>query len=511
RLLFEWAVLARNGSYRGIQLGIWEGGKARYVVKMSALKGKSLRTARFAPDGCNFLYQCDGELWWSDLRGRYQRKVLNGISAFTVWHPTKYALRLLREAKDAESELNALIDAVPWGNEVRKVGFTNAHLQRVRHAIANRIVHLVNAIEGKPLRMPKRRRLKLRISLLPPTSALAKPVPTIVIPRVDTPPSIDGKLDDACWRVAGIASQFREHLTGEPMPREIQTYALAGFDMQALYVAFVCAERDIARVRAPRTGRDPHGIWIDDSVELFVAHPHERSRYAHFIVNAAGALYDEVGQDVSWNANVRVATNRKSVALPRALVDLRGRAWCVEMAIPWRELPFKFSPRNDGASLLINFCRNHNTGANEVAHSAWSATFGWFHNPDRFGIAILQRGDISVQLVEVPRLWGRQNLTVQLINCVAQRKVVKVSAYVKSARASSWRRHISVPLESRGHSTVRIPLTLSDVGDVVIILRVKSDDVVSEIPIATRIPQPIEATAPVVFAKDGVARIGWQI
>ena len=69
------------------------------------------------------------------------------------------------------------------------------------------------------------------------------------------------------------------------MPRVATTVRLLR-DAGRLYVAFDCAEPDLARVVARRRGHD-QDVWTDDSVEMFLR---LGGRNHHFIANPAGVI-----------------------------------------------------------------------------------------------------------------------------------------------------------------------------------------------------------------------------
>jgi hypothetical protein len=87
---------------------------------------------------------------------------------------------------------------------------------------------------------------------------------------------------------------------------------------------------------------------MDESVEVFLASPDSPERYAHFIINARGTVYDELCFDVGWNTEITVATR----------TDAQG--WTAEIAIPWKSLPFDVDLNaTDEPLLRLNLGRNH--------------------------------------------------------------------------------------------------------------------------------------------------------
>jgi len=93
----------------------------------------------------------------------------------------------------------------------------------------------------------------------------------LVCRRVKTPPKIDGILDDPCWLEADhTKSAFIQLGTKNPNRRQMVVYVL--FDDQKLYLAYVCEEPELKKIRM-RKGTGPmrrfEKIWQDDCVEGF--------------------------------------------------------------------------------------------------------------------------------------------------------------------------------------------------------------------------------------------------
>jgi hypothetical protein len=180
-------------------------------------------------------------------------------------------------------------------------------------------------------------------------------------------PTIDGKLDDACWKDAGLRGVWVDVYTG--MPAKPQSRAFITYDAKNVYVAFLNPEANMKDLVADTTTRDGQ-TWNDDSNELFIDPTAGRKDYFQFIVNTAEVLYDGQGRDGGFDSKC-VAKVHKGEA-----------AWSLEMAIPLSELGVKGSPA--GQTWTANFCRNRQTQGQAEA-SAWSDTGESFHNPEAFG------------------------------------------------------------------------------------------------------------------------------
>ena len=196
---------------------------------------------------------------------------------------------------------------------------------------------------------------------------VVQPLPSVEVPTTKTPPTIDGKLGDAVWQSAARVEIAVTELAGEVThPAE----ALLAYDSKSLYVAFRCAEswpNDICAEVVEHDGP----VFQDDSVEIFLAPGGEKSDYAQFAVNTIGTRYDKKGFVISWNPEWEAA------------VDATEDEWTVEAAIPFASLGIP--PPKPGDSWRANFCRNRVLGGIEAENMCWSATYGSFHTPTRFG------------------------------------------------------------------------------------------------------------------------------
>ena len=157
------------------------------------------------------------------------------------------------------------------------------------------------------------------------TGPTHKGLPTLLIPKPAAGPTLDGKLDDACWK-AIEPLDFRL-LDGTPAKPKQPTWAKLAATDSTLYVAFRCADAEMPRLISRQRERDAN-VWEDDSVEVFLKPGPEPTRdYHHLIVNPEGSFLDDfAGDAAAWQASVKIATAR----------DADG--WSVEVAIPFSEL-----------------------------------------------------------------------------------------------------------------------------------------------------------------------------
>ena len=84
----------------------------------------------------------------------------------------------------------------------------------------------------------------------------------------DSPPKIDGTLNDSCWQKAAQSRGFVQYgpLPGEPASHATTVYLV--YDRNRLYVGFECFKDDMNRLAANSTRRDAR-FFSDDYVEVF--------------------------------------------------------------------------------------------------------------------------------------------------------------------------------------------------------------------------------------------------
>jgi len=160
------------------------------------------------------------------------------------------------------------------------------------------------------------------------------------------PPVIDGRLDDAAWRQAPVASGFVqvEPREGEPATEATEVRVL--YDDEALYVAIRARDRTPKAIAAQLTRRDQPSH--SDRVHVIIDSYHDRRTAFHFGVNPLGVKmdlyrYEDTREDIGWDAVWEVATT----------IDDEG--WTAEFRIPLSQLRFSGAPLQDWG---INFARD---------------------------------------------------------------------------------------------------------------------------------------------------------
>ncbi len=183
--------------------------------------------------------------------------------------------------------------------------------------------------------------------------------------RIETPPIIDGKLDDVCWQNSaktGELIQF-EPQNGEPATQPTIIYL--GYDANNLYVAFECFKTNMDKLAANLTRRDSF-FFSDDHVEILIdTFLDGRNCYA-FALNPLGTQTDR--RLINEGSNRRTGQSMIGTAISWD-GDWQGQAskgtdkWTAEFAIPFASL--RFSKKTEIATWGINFWRNDEAPAEE--------------------------------------------------------------------------------------------------------------------------------------------------
>ncbi len=169
-----------------------------------------------------------------------------------------------------------------------------------------------------------------------PRPAARYPVPmpsdtSAVAVRATVPPVIDGRDDDAVWRVAPPITAFQEWSPTEGTAPRFRTEAKVAYDAANIYVfvrAYDPHPDSIIRILERRDTPTP-----SDMIWLFVDSYHDRRTGYEFAVNAAGvkldqAIYDDGTEDLAWDGVWDVATR----------IDSLG--WTAEFRIPLSQLRY---------------------------------------------------------------------------------------------------------------------------------------------------------------------------
>ena len=166
-----------------------------------------------------------------------------------------------------------------------------------------------------------------------PESLLSKTTHAV---RVDSPPTIDGLLDDSVWEKAiPVTDLIQTEPDNLAKPTEFTEVRIV-YDDDALYFAFRCHDSEPKKIMRRLARRDE---WLEagndnsDWIGIGVDPQNDDITGYVFIVNAAGVkmdlfIPDDENYDPSWNAvwDAKVSSNENG--------------WAAEMAVPFSVFQF---------------------------------------------------------------------------------------------------------------------------------------------------------------------------
>ncbi|HET7456190.1 MAG TPA: DUF5916 domain-containing protein [Gemmatimonadaceae bacterium] len=149
--------------------------------------------------------------------------------------------------------------------------------------------------------------------------------------RADRAPVIDGREDDAVWRVAPATSEFVEFSPAEGKAPRFRTEFKAAYDDRNLYVFVRAFDPHPDSIMTALTRRDVRGP--SDQLKVMVDSYHDRRSGFEFAVNPVGvkrdyAMYNDRDEDGSWDGVWDAGTR----------VDSAG--WTAEFRIPFSQLRY---------------------------------------------------------------------------------------------------------------------------------------------------------------------------
>ncbi len=196
------------------------------------------------------------------------------------------------------------------------------------------------------------------------------PIYVYPCPKAETPPEIDGKLDDAVWQQAPLVSGFT--LFGTDQPVNPQTSFRLLWDDQFLYLGVHCDEPQMDKISPVKYAQDEQAIFSSETIEFFVDPDHTHDLYYQLAFNVSGSLYDGERMATSWNSGARVRT------------FWGPDFWTAEFAVSWEAL--KARPH---AGKIVGFNVNRDRNIGQKVWATWARVRDGFHDPERFAHLVL--------------------------------------------------------------------------------------------------------------------------
>ena len=182
--------------------------------------------------------------------------------------------------------------------------------------------------------------------------------PTLVIPRVDSPPLFEDFLD---MSPNGASKGKLAKVTGfvQNLPRDgdavsQRTEAYLGYDDENLYAIFVCFDERPDLIRARMTPRESYRG--DDKVDVFLDTFHDERRAYVFSANPLG-----IQMEGRWNEGTQrrnFDTSFDTLWYSKAKVTDRG--YVVWMSIPFKSLRFPARSKQEWGIVLVRWIPRNN-------------------------------------------------------------------------------------------------------------------------------------------------------
>jgi hypothetical protein len=200
------------------------------------------------------------------------------------------------------------------------------------------------------------------IYLIVPDTAVAQGAPAngtatkvVRATRVDSPPVIDGRLDEAVWTQADVITDFHQIRPGDGAEPSERTEVYLIYSDDALYVGARMFDSDPDRIAAP-TVRHGQGLGRDDRL-VIILDPFNSQRGGYRFETNSNAVRHEALYETpdSFNSNWTVIWDSAAAIFENG--------WTAEVEIPFKTLPFDPAVETWG----FNFGRSIRRRGEEVA------------------------------------------------------------------------------------------------------------------------------------------------
>ena len=179
--------------------------------------------------------------------------------------------------------------------------------------------------------------------------------PTVRPTRIDTPPDIDGRLDDEVWKTAALITEFVQQspLDGAPATEETEVYV--AYDSDNIYFGFYAHYEDPSIMRANRVDRDR--AQSDDLMTVYFDTFMDQQRGYDFDVNGYGVQGDGIINGGGFHRGGGFRGGGSSGRIPyadrswNALFETGAQivedGFTAEMAIPFKSLRYPSRARDE--------------------------------------------------------------------------------------------------------------------------------------------------------------------
>ncbi|HEV8384270.1 MAG TPA: DUF5916 domain-containing protein, partial [Candidatus Acidoferrales bacterium] len=189
--------------------------------------------------------------------------------------------------------------------------------------------------------------------LTAPATAGEPPLPELVIPHVDRPPTLEDFLDmkpgPAVEGKLAKVDDFRQTRPSDGKPGTERTEAYLGYDEKNLYIIFIAFDSEPEKLRVRLVNRenwvDQQGAMLDDGVSISIDTFNDRRRGYIFQANAYGVQWDGLYSDTNG-----FDQSFDTVWESRGKITTQG--FIIWVAIPFKSLRFSSATEQTWGILL---------------------------------------------------------------------------------------------------------------------------------------------------------------
>ncbi len=251
----------------------------------------------------------------------------------------------------------------------------------------------------------------------------------VVVPKFETPPVIDGRLDEDVWKTAAQFKDFIQTEPGDLIPPSRETIAYMGYDAENLYIAYFCFDEP-DKIRATVAKRD--AVGGEDYVGVFLDTFNDQRRAYIFQFNPLGIQADGIktAGDQRSDFSVDIVMESKGMIHPNG--------WAVEVRIPFKSLRYK---AGEGKFWGVDFWRRIDRFNREID--------GWM--PMKRGVSELQ---------QLGRITGLTDIkTERTLEIVPSITLSQTGERVEDANSPMLSRFINRPVDNEVGVSIKYQIT----------------------------------------------------
>jgi hypothetical protein len=263
------------------------------------------------------------------------------------------------------------------------------------------------------------------------------------IPRVATPPVIDGPLRERVWDQAPVLGNFILLSGGKQALFDTEVRLL--YDAEALYVGFRAKDTELASSPANRYDRDDPAILTEDHVAILLDADRGQRGYYHIAIGRMGSIYDSLA------ALGPESTDLEQVEARTANV---AGAWEAEIRIPLADVGLLAT---EGQTFAVNF---HRYRALTGEESSWSLARGSVHDPYNFGEIALATDPLRVEVFDLGDTYGELRGGANVKLRLTSDRPVSVAPSVTLLGGGYSRTFEVAPMDSEPQPTDGVPKSI---------------------------------------------------